>query len=910
MFSSIRGKVVLPILLVGFIFSVFGAFTIYKSIKEEYLSHVNVVLSLVSQSLGRSFSLSNDSVDWHRDTQVLRGYKGINHIYIVDKMNNKILSAGDESTIGRTFAKIHDDSIQKMIQSTFDLGEGEKVLNEEQKELRQTTLFDYTTKDGESSTACAYVSLDVESIYHDLYIVIRRTLGWFLMVTIAITIIVIALIYFVILKPIVKIGHVVKEQSEGDRSVRVPIHSKDEIHTFAESLNKMLDHLVDAEQREAQLAMVASNTGNAVLILGKNNKITWTNNGFTKIAGYEPEEIIGKSGEFIWGTAVNDYEVSQRIMENVLFRQAFREEIQIQKKNGAFIWVDIECTPYLDSEGTHGGMLLVATDINQAKLYKNQLQRKTELLSESEDAANIGSWDLDIERKKLSFSEQAYKIHGIPTNTELNHMHLSQYIVPDHRLEIINAIENATFNGVPWDLEVQIKRDDQRVIWVSHIGRVKKVGNKVVRLYGAVQNIDHIKRARIETEKRDHALRKLHEITTSLSLTLAEKFDQYLELGCDLFGMHYGALLKIQPDKSFIVEAAYDENNEMPKGFRFEPDQNFSSIAVEDPDPLLINEVEDTEYSIHLSYIQDDIESDIGVPIYVNGELYGTIGFWSEYPRNEFKDWENEMIRLFARRIQSLKSEVQNLDELKTMARRLELATDAAMIGVWDWNMDTNELIWDNSMFHVYGFNKTEITDLNTAWENSVHPDDLSVIQKAVKKSEETGQDLMCEFRIFWKDGSIRHLRSTGAVETNETGKHLIGVSWDVTSERQLKDYLIETKEAAEQASVAKSEFLKTISHELRTPLNHIIGIAGILEDANLNEEQREHLKMLEVSSQNLRYLINDLIDFSKIDSGKVVMEKVPCNVSHCIEESLDMLSQTLHYLLMRANVFGFVYNF
>lgn len=895
MFSSIRGKVVLPILLVGFAFSVFGSYIIYHEIRDEYVAHTDTVLSLVTTSLGQSFSLSNDSLDWHRDTKKLRGYQGIKEIYIIDKASMKVVSAGDETMIGRSIAKIYDDDIQRMIQKAFRENSGEKLQVEQLLELRQTDIFDYTTRTGEPGKACSYVSLNVKNVYDSLYVVIRRTLGWFLVIIISITITVIALIYLFVMKPIGLISQVVKLQSQGDRDIRVHLKSKDEIKEFSESLNSMLDQLVDSEKKAARLAMVASNTRNAVLILGKDNRVSWTNEGFTKITGFENDEILGQSGEMIWGTAVNDYEVSQRIMENVMFKNPFREEILIQKKRGSYSWVDLEGTPYNNDIGEYAGMLLVANDIHQTKLYKNQLQRKTELLSESEDAAEIGSWDFDISKKKLSWSEQTYKIFGFPTNTEISYDNMAQSVVPDHRIELINAIETSSFDGTGWDMEVQIKRQDQRVIWVRYIGKAKLQDNKVVRLYGAIQNIDHVKRVQVEIERRDNAMRSLHEIATSKSLTDKEKLTEYLKQGCDLFGLHEAAILKLESDHGFIVEIGIDSNGAEYSGKYIQQDQSFASIAIEDPEPLLIHEVEDTEYMVHLEYIQEETESFLGIPLYIKNKLYGALTFRSEYPRHAYKEWEVEMLKLLARRIQTLKTESQNLSDLASLAKRLEIATDAALIGVWDWNIITDELIWDNSMYKLYGIDAREvkINELNKVWEETVHPEDIKSVQNAVAQSVQTHNDLMAEFRIHWKDGSIRHLRSKARIEKDKQGTatNLIGVSWDVTDEKNLKHFLIETKERAEKASKAKSDFLKSISKELTTPVASILNTARELSQLDLNDKQKELMNVLAVSCNNLNYLINDALDFAKIESGARKLAKVPFNISDAIEESLALKS-------------------
>ena len=125
------------------------------------------------------------------------------------------------------------------------------------------------------------------------------------------------------------------------------------------------------------------------------------------------------------------------------------------------------------------------------------------------------------------------------------------------------------------------------------------------------------------------------------------------------------------------------------------------------------------------------------------------------------------------------------------------------------------------------------------------------------------------------KDGKEVWLTTNLAPYRDNEGEiiGLVGISWDITFRKNYENELQEAKEQAEEGTRAKSEFLANMSHEIRTPMNGIIGMAEILKQADLGEQEKENLDILISSTRSLLSLVNDILDISKIEAGKIELE-------------------------------------
>jgi PAS domain S-box-containing protein len=211
------------------------------------------------------------------------------------------------------------------------------------------------------------------------------------------------------------------------------------------------------------------------------------------------------------------------------------------------------------------------------------------------------------------------------------------------------------------------------------------------------------------------------------------------------------------------------------------------------------------------------------------------------------------------------------------LAERANLAVKAAEIGIFEWDLATNALSWSPEMFALYRVAPPSGPLDFAFFARNIHEDDIAGLEAAIQNALVTNL-IDTEFRIRRLDGEIRIIKVLGKVHRSADGaaERLIGANWDVTESRLLA-------QQAEAASQAKSQFLAVMSHEIRTPMNGILGMAQAMAADSLPEAQRARLEIISESGEALLAILNDILDLSKVEAGKLEIEVVPFDLGRLL---------------------------
>jgi PAS domain S-box-containing protein len=289
------------------------------------------------------------------------------------------------------------------------------------------------------------------------------------------------------------------------------------------------------------------------------------------------------------------------------------------------------------------------------------------------------------------------------------------------------------------------------------------------------------------------------------------------------------------------------------------------------------------------------ITSMLDVPIRSGGKMIGVVCYEHLGP---MRHWTLEEQHFATAAANTVTLAIEAADRrkaeqaLRTSEGRLMTTVQSTNIGVWDWDLSSNDVYLSPEWKRQLGYDEDELDNTFQEWESRIHSEDhdrvLGTIEDYLNGRISA---LEIEHRLQHKDGSYRWILARGTMIKNEVdlSSRLMGIHIDVTDRKVAEEQLRLTKEAAEAASLAKSQFLANMSHEIRTPMNGVLGMAELLLRCTLDEKERHLVESIQHSGTALLAIINDILDFSKIEAGKLQLERIPFDVRRTIQEAIDL---------------------
>ncbi|PPC79236.1 hybrid sensor histidine kinase/response regulator [Pokkaliibacter plantistimulans] len=534
--------------------------------------------------------------------------------------------------------------------------------------------------------------------------------------------------------------------------------------------------------------------------------------------------------------------------------------------------------------------------------YRGRMQ----LLEEQSKLASIAEASADgiigktLEGVVTSWNCGAERLFGY-TREEAIGRSILELVVPDYLVheeaEILASISDG--EPVPYKESVRRRKDGSLVHVAVAVSPVVNAG-KVVGASKAVRDISRQKS--IEEEIR--------RLNTSLEQQVAER-----TADLDRLNLLFSNVLTAASEFSVIatdtdgIVTLFNRGAELMLGYQADEVVGLVSPAIfHDEQEMQARKAElEAEYGVPLrpiqvftycseigrsetrewSYIRKD---GVRLPVSLvvtsmrnnQGEIIGYLGIGIDVTRQK-----QQQADLLSAKMQILKTSEQLL-----------LASHVAELGIWSWDIDTDRLEWNDKMYQLYEYpvdlRQQGLTYAH--WESRLNPDDRLEVATSLRQASQTGEHFQATFRLQLPTGISRYLQAVAYAERDYTGKifRITGINRDVTSEQELESSLRFAKEQADAASAAKSMFLANMSHEIRTPMNAVLGMLQLLKQSELNTSQRDFADKAQIAAKSLLSLLNDILDYSKIDAGKLVLDVHTFSLSELINDLVVILSANL----------------
>lgn len=532
----------------------------------------------------------------------------------------------------------------------------------------------------------------------------------------------------------------------------------------------------------------------------------------------------------------------------------FKKEMRIRHKDGHWIWVlnrgKISPVKFASDPIIMTGTL---DDISERKHTEQQLMQVSQRFKLAAQAAGIGVWDYDIVSDTLIWDEQMHRLFGTQANQFKGIFEdWAACLHPDDIQRAKEEFQLALQGEKEFDTEFRVIRPDGKIRHIGGIATlVRDVQQQAIRVIGI--NIDNTERREAtEALRLASLIMENSEVIAMRSEVTAGWPIQFVSDNISQFGYQAAVLI----------------------------DEHFSYrdlILKED-----LPEIRDAlKKAIKAGISRLDVQCRLVTP---EGRTHWTSNHITiEYDANNHASYLQAVIIDISER-------KQQLDQLHLLQSVVESTKDAILITSAD-PQQQNILYANFAHEEMTGYKLEEIIGQSPRIFQGpkTQRSELERIRTAIEQGMPVQAELINyrkDNREFWVDMMI-----TGVRDDNGRISHFVSVQRDVTDRKQAELALIEAKEQAEKASVAKSEFLSTMSHEIRTPLNAVIGMTGLLSETPLNSDQQSFLNTIRQGGENLLSVINDILDYSKIEAGKVELENEQFTLIDPIEDTLDLLA-------------------
>ncbi|MBF0102262.1 MAG: PAS domain S-box protein [Desulfobacterales bacterium] len=471
------------------------------------------------------------------------------------------------------------------------------------------------------------------------------------------------------------------------------------------------------------------------------------------------------------------------------------------------------------------GFLIIGFCFLVRQKLKNELNKLKKNLNETQRITHIGSWELDFSSQQLIWSDMIFQIFEINSKqVKPSYEGFLEIIHPEDREQVDQSYKDSLIQKTRYDITHRLMMSDGRIKYVheraEHLFDDK--GNPI-RSIGTVQDI---------TES------KLVEEKLKITIDALKQSDQHLQETLDLnqklIAASYLGIVAYNASGECIL--ANDSMTKILNATRQEIlNQNFKEIASWKTFGLL-KMAEDCLEQMQAQQGECHIISSSGKELWL-------ACYFSPF----ITSGELHLLLM----VNDISERKKTEHQLKNISERLLLATKAAQIGIWDWNLQGNTVEWDEQMYLLYGIEPFSQPITIDVFNNRLHPDDVQKNNEHSKAAFRGEKEYNTELRILWDDGSIKYLKAFAMIQRDTDGNPLrmLGTNWDITELRTSAKALEQSEERYRLLFENAAEAIYILSADGNSAGSIVQAnkAAAIMHGYTVEELERMHITDLDI---------------------------------------------------------------
>ena len=538
---------------------------------------------------------------------------------------------------------------------------------------------------------------------------------------------------------------------------------------------------------------------------------------------------------------------------------------------------------------------------------EDHLKQASARLSLATQIGKIGIWNWDIKNDELTWDEIMHDIYDVPFEVKLDHDIWKNSLHHEDQERVLKLLDDTLKNKTFFDTEFQIRTSNDKTKNIHAAAKVERdsAGNPI-NMIGVNWDISNLNSLKKQTEMQ----KILMDVSTKYINTPLNEVDSAISDALCEIGNFVSADRAYVFDYDFINQTTSNthewcnkgvtphilELQQLPlKGLSDWVNTHQKGLPMIIPD---VNCLPDGQLKEML--VPQKIKSLITFPMQLEGETIGFIGFDWVFNYNSCSDQQTNLLKLFSQILVNIRTRVSSEKELLESRNRLDLALSGTKAGLWDWEIQTGKVIFNERWAEIIGYSLKELEPISIqTWMDFCHPNDLKQSNEIIKNHFEGKTELYdCEARMKHKNGEWVWVLDRGkVVERDKNNKpiRMIGTHIDITERKQLE--------------TLKEDIERIMHHDLKNPLNNIMMLQRILSNSqNLNDEEKKAVKYTEIAGHQMQRMLDTHLDLFKIETGSYQFNPAQINVVELInkiigEESIasDISSSDIQIFINNA---------